>query len=79
MKKYRTGIVGPVHLNSHLYSLSAVPNIELVAAVAQTEDEKKPFQQYGISKFYENCEEMLNKEDLDIFEIDAMINDFIVK
>ena len=74
MKKYRTGIIGPVHLNSHLYSLSAVPNIELIAAVAQTEAEKKPFQQYGISKFYENYEEMLDREDLDIFEIDAEPN-----
>ena len=74
MKKYRTGIVGPVHLNSHLYSLNAVPSIELIAAVAQTEEEKKPFQQYGISKFYENYEEMLDREDLDIFEIDAEPN-----
>ena len=74
MKKYRTGIIGPVHLNSHLYSLSAVPNIELIAAVAQTEEEKKPFQQYGISKFYENYEEMLDLENLDIFEIDAEPN-----
>ncbi len=74
MKKYRTGIVGPVHLNSHLYSLSAVPNIKLVAAVAQTEEEKKPFQQYGISKFYENYEEMLDREDLDIFEVDSETN-----
>ena len=74
MKKYRTGIIGPVHLNSHLYALSAVPNIELVAAVAQTEAEKKPFQQYGVSKFYSNYEEMLNREDLDIFEIDSEPN-----
>ena len=69
MKKYRAGIIGPVHLNSHLYSLSAVPNIELVAAVAQTDEERKPFQNYGIATFYENYEEMLDKEDLDIFEI----------
>lgn len=74
MKKYRTGIIGPVHLNSHLYSLSAVPNIELVAAAAQTDKEKKPFQQYGISNFYENYEEMLDREDLDIFEIDTEPN-----
>ena len=74
MKKYRTGIIGPVHLSSHLYSLSAVPNIELVAAVAQTEEEKKTFQQSGISKFYSNYEEMLDKEDFDIFEIDSETN-----
>ena len=74
MKSYRTGIVGPVHLNSHLYSLSAVPAIKLVAAVARTEAEKKPFQQYGISKFYSNYEEMLDNEDLDIFEIDSETN-----
>jgi len=74
MKNYRTGIVGPVHLNSHLYSLSAVSEIELVAAVARTEEEKKPFQQYGISRFYSNYEEMLDREDLDIFEIDSETN-----
>ena len=43
MKKYRTGIAGSAHIHSHLYSLSTVPNIELVAAVAQTEVKKKRF------------------------------------
>jgi len=40
MKKYRTGIAGSAHIHSHLYSLSTVPNIELVAAVAQIEVKK---------------------------------------
>jgi len=74
MKKYRAGIIGPVHLNSHLYSLNAVPNIELIAAVAQTEEAKEPFQKYGISRFYDNYQEMLDQENLDIFEIDAEPN-----
>jgi predicted dehydrogenase len=74
MKKYRAGIIGPVHLNSHLYSLSTVPNIDLVAAVAQTDEEREPFQKYGILKFYQNYTEMLDQEALDIFEIDAEPN-----
>ena len=71
MKKYRTGISGSAHINSHLYSLNAEPNIQLVAAVAQTEAEKRPFQSYGISTFYQNYKEMLDNENLDIFEIDS--------
>ena len=74
MKKYRTGISGSAHINSHLYSLNAVPNIELVAAVAQTEAEKRPFQSYGISTFYQNYKEKLDNENLDIFEIDSAPN-----
>ena len=74
MKKYRTGISGSAHINSHLYSLNAVPNIELVAAVAQTEAEKRLFQSYGISTFYQNYKEMLDNENLDIFEIDSAPN-----
>ena len=71
MKKYRTGIAGSAHIHSHLYSLSTVPNIELVAAVAQTEVEKKTFQAYGLSTFYQIYEEMLDSENLDIVEIDS--------
>ena len=71
MKKYRTGIAGFAHIHSHLYSLSTVPNIELVAAVAQTEVEKKTFQAYGLSTFYQSYEEMLDSENLDIVEIDS--------
>ena len=71
MEKYRTGIVGSTHLNSHLYALNAVPKVELVAAVAPTEAEKKPFQEYGVSTFYANYKEMLDNEDLDIVEIDS--------
>ena len=71
MKKYRAGIAGSIHTNSHLYSLSAVPSIDLVAAVARTEEEKKTFKDYGISNFYQNYQQMLDNEHLDIFEIDS--------
>jgi predicted dehydrogenase len=74
VKKYRTGIVGTAHLNSHLYSLTATPAIELVAAVAQTEDEKRPFQESGVSEFYSDYQEMLARADLDIIEIDTEAN-----
>ena len=71
MKKYRAGIAGSTHINSHLYSLSAVPSVDLVAAVASTEKEKKHFQDHGISNIYPNYHQMLDNENLDIFEIDT--------
>ena len=70
MKKYRAGIAGSTHINSHLYSLSAVPSVDLVAAVASTEKEKKHFQDHGISNIYPNYHQMLDNENLDIFEKD---------
>ncbi len=71
MKKYRTGIVGSTHLNSHLYALSAVPRVELVAAVAQTETERKRFEASGIPTVYSTYEAMLANENLDIVELDT--------
>ena len=71
MKKYRTGIVGSAHLNSHLYALTAAPKVELIAAVAHTDAEKAPFEAHGVSTFYSNYEQMLEDENLDIIEIDT--------
>ena len=72
MKKYRAGIAGSTHINSHLYSLSAVPSVDLVAAVASTEKEKKYFQDHGISNIYPNYHQMLDNENLDDNNSDNM-------
>ena len=71
MKNYRTGIVGTTHLNAHVYSLTAAPRVDLVAAVAQTETEREKFGASGIPTIYSNYEEMFANEDLDIVELDT--------
>ncbi len=71
MKTYRTGIVGTTHLSSHISALNAAPRVELVAAAAHTDTERKQFQGYGISTIYSSYEEMLTNADLDIVEIDT--------
>ena len=71
MKTYRTGIVGTTHLSSHISALNAAPRVELVAAAAHSDTEKKQFQEHSISTIYSSYEEMLTKADLDIVEIDT--------
>ena len=71
MKNYRIGIVGTTHLSSHISALNAAPRVELVAAAAHTDTERKQLQGYGISTIYSSYEEMLTNADLDIVEIDT--------
>ncbi len=71
MKIYRTGIVGTTHLSSHVSALNSAPRVELVAAAAHTDTERKQFQEYGISTIYSSYEEMLADANLEIVEIDT--------
>ena len=69
MKIYRTGIVGTTHLSSHVSSLNAAPGVELIAAAAQNNAERKQFQECGVATVYSSYEEMLADAELDIVEI----------
>lgn len=69
MKIYRTGIVGTTHLSSHVFSLNAAQGVELIAAAAQNDAERKQLQECGIATVYSSYEEMLADAALDIVEI----------